>query len=493
MKPPGVGASAPAPPHCSPSGPPRPLRRERRRGLRGLQSRLLFWFLGAILLAIAASAGTTLLTHEDSNDAPTRVVSRHVQQRVARTWDDAAATDAYIAELRDTTGLDIRLRRDPAVFHDRRPRPGGMIFEDGVAYVPIVKRGQIVGALELRTGSPAPQGWRIAAALLAALLVLGLVARRVAIRLSRPLEHVAGAAERFGAGDLGARTGADRWPRRWVAEEVRDVGRAFDAMADRIARVVLEQRELLAAISHELRSPLGRAKVALEIARERSEIPAAGTVPPALPVTRSLDDIDRQLVEMDAILGDLLASARAGLADLRRERIELGAWLTQRASADDGGPVEVRAAANGQAEQIEIEIDPALLGRALHNILANARAYGHPKDVPLVVSWEATDDRVEVRVRDRGPGFAPDILPRAFDPFVTGTGAARSPGAHGIGLGLSLVRRIVEAHGGRVWAENLPGDAERTSDGGGGGGGGGATVAFELPRKLGAAPPPSIA
>ncbi|MBX3217450.1 MAG: HAMP domain-containing histidine kinase [Labilithrix sp.] len=451
-----------------------------RPGFRGLQARLLFWFLAAILLAVGASVVTTILTSEggEAGEYPTRVMSRHVQQRVARLWDDPAATEAYVRELRETTGLDIRVRRDARVFPGRRMRPGGIVFEDGVAYMPVLKRGEPVGALELRTGTPAPHAWRIVVALLVALLVLGAVARRVSMRLARPLEHVAATAERFGAGDLGARTGVEALPKRWVAEEVRDLGRAFDGMADRISRVVLEQRELLAAISHELRSPLGRARVAVEIARERAGVaPAddgdglpARAPEPAL-VGRALDDVDRQLVEVDAILGDLLASARAGLADVRREPVAVRAWLEQRARAETAGRIDVVA---GELGDLRVPLDTALLGRALHNVLANAWAHGHPKDVPLVVTASATDAAVRVCVRDRGPGFAADILPRAFDPFVTGTGAARSPGAHGIGLGLSLVRRIVEAHGGRVWAENVEEEGKTT----------GAIVAFEVSREV---------
>jgi two-component system OmpR family sensor kinase len=418
-----------------------------------------------------------MLTSEGPADNPTRVVSRHVQQRVSKLWDDPVATEKYVGELRDTTGLDIRVRRDARPFEGRRiPRgAGGMVFEDGVVFVPVLRRGEIVGALELRTGAQSPQPWRIVVALLAALLVLGAVARRVSMRLARPLEHVAATAEKFGTGDLAARTGVEKLPRRWVAEEVRDLGRAFDTMADRISRVVLEQRELLAAISHELRSPLGRARVALEIARERSEAlaPPEGGAP--APFARSLDDVDRQLVEVDAILGDLLASARAGLADLRRESVAIAPWLEEHTVS--AGNVELVAR---DLEAVTLSIDAALFGRAFHNLLANAWAHGHPKDEPLVVEASAGEENVRITVRDRGPGFSADILPRAFDPFVTGTGAARSPGSHGIGLGLSLVRRIVEAHGGRVSAENVEEQGRIM----------GATVTIELPRRA-ASPPPS--
>ncbi len=433
----------------------------RGRRFRRLQARLLLWFLGAIILAIGASILTTVLTASD-NETPTRVVSRHVQRKLARDWDDPVATDKYVAELRETTGLDMRVRRDPTLFTGRQARGGtGMIFEDGVAYVPVIRGGVTVGALELRTGSPGPQGWRVGVALGAALLVLGIAAGRVSKRLARPLEHLAQTAERFGSGDLTARTGIERLPRRWIAEEVRDVGVAFDGMADRIARVVLEQRELLAAISHELRSPLGRARIAVEIARERPD--------PAV----ALDDVERQLVEIDAILGDLLASARAGLADVHVEEVDLVAWLRKRIAAENQGetqgPIELTVAEG--AESTHVKIDAALLGRALHNLFANAWNHGHPKDTPLEVTASLVDDRVRIAVRDHGPGFSDAVLPRAFEPFVMGADSARSPGAHGMGLGLSLVRRIVEAHGGAASAVNVT-EADVIK---------GAEVAIELP------------
>lgn len=419
----------------------------RRRRHRRLQARLLLWFLGAILVAISASVALTWLTTTDTTDVPGRVVSRHVQNRLARLWDDPVATQKYVDQLKDNTGLDFKVRREPPKLPARKNgRPDAMVFEDGVALFPVVKNGNVVGALELRTDRPGPApGWRIAVGLGAAVLFLGAAARRVSMHLARPLEHLAKTAERFGAGDLTARTGIEKLPHRWVADEVRDTARAFDGMADRIGKVVTEQRELLAAISHELRSPLGRARVALEIARERSDEANE----------KVLKGADRNLVEVDAILGDLLASARAGLADLRREKLDLKSWLDARIAQETTGPITLEGKVEG-----EIDADGALLGRAVHNLLANAWAHGHPKDVPLVVRVAREDGMVKITVRDRGPGFPEDLLPRAFDAFVQGGSSARSPGQQGLGLGLALVRRIVEAHEGRVTARNVDGGAE---------------------------------
>ncbi len=416
----------------------------RGRRLRRLQVRLLGWFLGAIFLAIGASVTVAYLTSNDA-DTPTRVVSRHVQHTLARIWDDPVETERYVAELRETTGLDMRVRRDPNLFPPgrrfRANNGNGMIFEDGVAYWPVIKNGSVVGALELRTGTAAPQWWRVVVALGAAILVLGAVAGRVSKRLARPLEHLAQTAERFGSGDLTARTGIEHLPRRWVAEEVRDVGRAFDGMAERIAGWCSSS---VSSSRRSAMSSVRRSVVRASRWRSRANRPDPGA---------ALDDVERQLVEMDSILGDLLASARAGLADVHLEDVELVAWLRKRITNEKDGPIEMTVPP--EAEAARVKIDAALLGRALHNLFGNAWNHGHPKDQPLEVTVVLDGPRIRVVVRDRGPGFTEAVLPRAFEPFVMGADSARSPGAHGMGLGLSLVRRIVEAHGGSASAANV--------------------------------------
>ena len=110
--------------------------------------------------------------------------------------------------------------------------------------------------------------------------------------------------------------------RRWVAREVRDVAVSFNRMAERVEAMVRGQRELLGAISHELRSPLGRARVALEIARDRLP-PDTGERSPRL----ALDDVETQLGAVDSVLGDLLDVTRAGLADLRKENRGIVEWI----------------------------------------------------------------------------------------------------------------------------------------------------------------------
>lgn len=431
----------------------------RRRGWSArLKTRLLLWFLAAIVLAFGVSALTLGLTRPDTSESTaTQVVARRVQLRLAKEWTDPAACERYVRELRDATGLDFKLVRDPGVLPrqtGRRRGAPGMIFDEGVAYVPIVREGEIVGALALRSSAGAPGPLRLVLGLVAGGLVLTVVARGVAKRISQPLEQVAQAAERFGNGELSVRTGLDPNARssERVSDEVREVAYAFDEMAERIERVVRDQRELLGAISHELRSPLGRARVGLALAVEDASPEAK----------RTLEDIDRELSDVDLILGDLLAAARAGLSDVRLEEVALLPWLRSRLAALSRPglpPLELDVDALLDSEGVDppdltVSCDQALLGRALSNLVNNAALHGHDLAAPITVLVERDAAEVRLLVRDHGPGIAAELLPRVFEPFVKGD-KARTPGkAGGSGLGLALVLRIAEAHGGRAFADN---------------------------------------
>jgi signal transduction histidine kinase len=441
---------------------------------RTLRSRLFMWFLAAILLAMATSALVVVTTRPEPVTS-VETVARNVAARLAESWDDPRATHAFADEVRDVTGAEVRVVRDVRELPRsvrRVAERGGAIVPQGAAhyFVPVVRGSELLGALELeRLGPrPLPWGWwRFALALSLVLLVLSAMAGHVANQLASPLERLAEGADRFGAGDLAFRTNIVRGALRWTVSEVRDVAVSFNRMADRVEAMVRGQRELLGAISHELRSPLGRARVALEIARDRLPQDASERSP-----ANALDDVDRQLRSVDALLGDLLEITRAGLADLRRERRPLVDWLKERIADEPRTPPIELTVAPG-AEGVAASIDAVLLARAVHNLLANARAHGHPAEAPLRVTVEATGETARVVVRDAGPGFPEGFLERAFQPFVRGDAARSRPvEGPGHGLGLAIVQRIVEAHGGRAFARNAQG--------------GGAEVGFELPL----APPP---
>ncbi len=458
-----------------------------------LRSRLFRWFFGAIVLAMLTS-GLVVSTTRPEPITGAEALAHNVAAHLALGWDNDVATRAYVGEVRDVTGFDVRLVRDPERLpvHVRRvAERGGAIAPAGPEhiFVPVMRGDRLVGALEMERFGPRPvpwAWWRFALALLLVVAVLSTMAGGVANQLARPLEHLAHVADRFGGGDLAIRTDVGGGRRRWVAQEVRDVAVSFNRMADRVEAMVRGQRELLGAISHELRSPLARAGVALEIARDRlpeSAELADGRGPPRA----ALDDVEKQLAAVDEILGDLLNVARTGLADLRKERREFVPWIRGRV-AEEPSPPTITVTAGSEVAAMALDFDPALLARAVQNLLVNARAHGHPADQALEINVSRAGEFARVVVRDRGPGFGEGFAERAFEPFVRADPSRVRPteGA-GYGLGLTLVRRIVEAHGGRVFARNVANVAAVAGGAGGGSaeaGGAevrGAEVGFDLP------------
>src|SRR3984885_14234536 len=227
------------------------------RRYHSLRSRLFSWFFGAIVVAMVTSALVVSTTRPEPI-AGAEALARNVAQRLDANWDDPEATRAYLGEVRDVTGFDVRLVRDPRRLppHVHRvAERGGAIAPDGPQhiFVPVVRGGALEGALEMERFGPRPVAWawwRFALALFLVVAALSAMAGGVANQLARPLEHLAHAADRIGGGDLGFRTdlAGGRGPgargvTTWVAQEVRDVAVSFNRMADRIEAMVRGQRE----------------------------------------------------------------------------------------------------------------------------------------------------------------------------------------------------------------------------------------------------------
>jgi signal transduction histidine kinase len=272
-------------------------------------------------------------------------------------------------------------------------------------------------------------------------VVLWSAAGRIARRLSRPLYELTRVAQAIGEGNFGARASLEGIECSGF-DEMAVLSRAFNDMAGRLEGQLSEQRELLAAVSHELRTPLARIRLLVEIARQASPDARQGN-----PDARTLDEIEREAIEIDTLVGELLASARLEFQALAAKPLEAGA-LARRAlerSGEDPGKLSIAPPA------IPFAADPTLVARALANLVDNARKHGGGLDRMQVRADPAT---VVFEVLDRGPGFAPGEEARVFDRFYRG----ENGGGHGsLGLGLALVRRIAEAHGGGVRASNRPG------------------------------------
>ncbi len=280
-----------------------------------------------------------------------------------------------------------------------------------------------------------------------ALAVLGTVwplAWLATARIALPLRDLADVAGEIREGRLASR---DQLPKG--EGEVGEVGAALREVADRVARQLQDQRALMAAVSHELRSPLGRARVLIELARD-------GAAPAGV-----YDELQSEIDGMDQLVGDLLAAARIDFEAVTPVTLD-PLEVATRALRIAGLPAE---AAVIDAQTGPIRADPTLLARALAALLDNARRYG-AASVRLHVRGRL--HRVRFEVEDDGPGFPEGGAEQAFQPFWRGPPRPDGTRPHGEGLGLALVRQIAAAHQGEAGAENRPG--------------GGARVWIELPQ-----------
>ena len=267
--------------------------------------------------------------------------------------------------------------------------------------------------------------------------MLGLVGLAVAVgvfpiirRLLSRLEVLQRGVQRFGEGDLAARVPVHGH------DEVADLSRQFNAAAARIETLVQSHKSLLANASHELRSPLTRIRMGLELMGGNQPSPAFR------------EEILRNIAELDQLVDEILLASRLDAREADVGTVEpvdlvgLAAEECARVDADlDAG-----------ADTLEVAGVAKLLRRALRNLLENARRYSQGE---ITVALRRSADMAEVRVYDHGPGVPEALRERIFEPFYRLPGASERAG--GVGLGLALVRSIAQRHGGSVHCEDRSG------------------------------------
>lgn len=250
----------------------------------------------------------------------------------------------------------------------------------------------------------------------------------------RDLEHIRLAAQRFGDNDLGSRI---LLPRR---STVRSLAGHFNQMAERIEGLIANQRELTNAVSHELRTPIARLSFELDQLRQQSDPRQSRAL---------INDMYADLGELEEMVSELLtyASLEPGATQVTRERIEAHSWLDSVI-----GSVALEAEAEGvqlslrTCEVDVIQIEPRFMARAVINLLRNAIRYA---DRRVEVSLVKFGSGYEVRVNDDGPGVPLEGRTKIFEPFLR-LDASRDRRTGGFGLGLALVKRVSQWHGGQV-------------------------------------------
>jgi len=260
----------------------------------------------------------------------------------------------------------------------------------------------------------------------ALLVTLGLVALAVAVgawplvrRLTRRLENLRQRVEDLGRGDLMARAPVEG------KDEVADLARSFNRAADRIQALVEAQRRQLAFASHELRSPLARLRVSLEMMAGDAALKERAA---------------RDVAELDGLIEELLEASRL---DAQRELARVEDVDLLAVAAEEAA----RAGAEAEGEAVVVRGDARLLRRLVRNLLDNARRHGGGEAVEARVG-RLGDGGARISVLDRGPGVPASQRERVFEPFYRPPGAPET--GSGYGLGLALVRQIARAHGGEA-------------------------------------------
>jgi signal transduction histidine kinase len=380
-----------------------------------------------------------------------RVSEREFAEAVAAVEHESGLAVYFV----DANGRDLLGREIPAGLRDFERRlaagddkltGGGPPFAGALSFG---NRMRAADGREYRTlikavGPPLPSVELILGTMLTPLMLSVLLAGFFSAISARylvvPIDHLRRATRQFAAGDLGSRVGAAMHERR---DEFGALASDFDRMADRIGELIGAQRQLMLDLSHELRSPLARLRVALELMRNQ-------------PQSRLLDRMERDADRMDVLIGELLLLARlespqASLPEALIELRELVSEIVDDARLEIAGqPRRIHQTSAAGEQPLQIKGDRELLHRAIENVVRNALQYS-PQDADVHVALERDGRHARIRVIDRGPGFPADALTRMFTPFARGDTPDQP---EGYGLGLAIARAAIQRHGGTIHVAN---------------------------------------
>jgi len=434
--------------------------------MHSLFSRIFLLFLLAMTLIVGSSIATTFTIASRENDAlenqrrPSMAIqASEILARggvgALKSWLEGNTTALGDRELfiAGPDGQDILGRRLPESasrrlgLNNRDPVPGNfrpsraapqIIAADGSIYTVLLtpRRPSIFGALSLPAISLTILG--------IALVVSALTSWWLAEHLTAPIRRMQAGARALASENLDVRVSAGLEDRK---DELAVLARDFDAMADQLRTNRGATTQLLRDISHELRSPLARMRVALGLARQ----------PPA-DFARQLDRLEREIERLDSMISQVLKLARLHGTDalLQRERFELDDVIEQvvRDANFEGAvkncKINLRGAANcavlGSRE---------LLRSAIENVLRNAVRYS-PNDMPAEMQVARAGGGLEILIRDHGPGVPAADLERIFEPFYR-VAESRDRDSGGEGIGLAITSQVMKAHGGSARAVNVSG------------------------------------
>lgn len=278
--------------------------------------------------------------------------------------------------------------------------------------------------------------------LVVSILIAGMVCYLLALYLTSPVKKLQSTVKAFAEGNLEARVSPQLGNR---GDELANLGREFDHMAERIEGLISSQKRLLADISHELRSPLARLTVALELARKWADGRAV----------TALDRIEQETERVNQLVGQLLTLTKleSGAERVPPEIVVLEDLVHQVIDdADYEAKPLHKSVKSEELEHCRVRGSADLLRSAVENVVRNAVRYTNEgTSVDVSLRWHM--DTAVLSVRDHGPGVPEAELQHIFEPFYR-VSEARDRASGGVGLGLSIADRTVKLHGGTIRAEN---------------------------------------
>ncbi|VVP10151.1 ATP-binding protein [Pseudomonas fluorescens] len=357
---------------------------------------------------------------------------------------EAAQREQQLQKLRPHYGLGLSLVDATELDLNEREKQqlaeGTLVIrQDYTQFITSIDGGPQLLSIKL-PAEPSLMTFYIAAAYLMLAGLIGIVLFFWVRPHWRDLEKLRLAAERFGDNDLSARIQLSK------RSNIRDLAEHFNLMAARIDGLIANQRELTNAVSHELRTPIARLSFELDQLKQQSDPSQSREL---------IADMYADLGELEEMVSELLtyASLERGATVISRENIQALSWLDSVV-----GSVALEAEAAGvqlsivECQVNEVRIEPRFMARAVINLLRNAIRYAEERvDVSLV----RNGDHYEVRVNDDGPGVPLEGREKIFEPFSR-LDASRDRRTGGFGLGLALVRRVSQSHGGQVEVADSP-------------------------------------
>ncbi|MEI2578450.1 sensor histidine kinase [Scytonema sp. PRP1] len=327
----------------------------------------------------------------------------------------------------------------------------GVLTNDDRLYIakPIVRNDQLLGALRMSVTLQQFQRqfstilWTVLGTLVFTLVVCTLISEWLARGISRPIQTMKNFAIRLGSGHFG-----DKLELR-QSNELDQLALELNRMSERLASLDQERRAFLANVSHELRTPISNVFVTVEALRN-------GAARDPKVSDRFFQNVEDETKRLSRLIHDLLDLGRleAGVTLLEKHNVQLNSLISRAVRAVESRMQNSRISAEVNVADLQIQGDSERLLQALLNVLDNAIKHSTPNSQILITGYKQAKQAV-VTIRDQGQGIKESDLPHIFEQFYTGD---RSRKGRGVGLGLAIAKRIIEAHGGSVTATSQFGE-----------------------------------